>query len=122
MQYDKRQHGHWVKMLGDDLADIQHFRRPENNEHIAVTVLQDGSCFVGRSVCSRKDQYVKKIGFNIAVGRSLAKTVILCKMFEPPDFYVSLTSLRNGNGNALRDDLRSRLGLLVREHKLTFTP
>ena len=118
----KIQHQRLYRMLGERVLDIEHFRHTtspiflakdgKEYEHVdrptntAVVVFRDGSCFVGTAVCSEKDQYVRKVGHTIAVGRAL-RLAVDCTIYEydKPDFIVD-TSLR---GVALRDACREVL-------------
>lgn len=66
------------RVSGGKLKDIEHIRTLDDRlrpVHIAVAVLDDGCCFVGRSTCSLKDAYSRKHGYRLAVGRALDKAV-----------------------------------------------
>ncbi len=60
----------------DELVSVIHWRpRGEDGKHfgynVAVAVDEFGRCYVGEAKCSPRDQYTKKRGFEIAVGRAL---------------------------------------------------
>ena len=124
----KPQHQRLVRLIGfQRILDIEHFRhkvdrvdyfdaggnlythenRPANT---AVVVLRDGSCYVGRAVCSEADNYSRRIGHTISVGRSLRK--IYNK--ETPDFRVD----PNLRGVELRDACRAATGIYAELHKV----
>ena len=88
--YFTKPHDWYVQQLGHDLKDIEHFRiHPKfpdlfNNDkrynqsapqHVAVVVLTNGHCFVGRANTSNSDIYNHKIGYTLSVSRALKKAV-----------------------------------------------
>ena len=67
------------RVKGGKLKDIEHSRSVDARlrpVHIAVAILDDGCCFVGKTVCSLQDSYSHKYGYRRAVGRALKKAVI----------------------------------------------
>lgn len=69
----KKGYAKHLEKLGDDLYAVEHIRGDGYN--VAVAVLQDGSFFVGTAVLNPIDQYSKRLGHEIAVGRALYSAV-----------------------------------------------
>ena len=65
----KKGYAKHVDKLGDQLYAVEHYRYDESN--VAIVVLQDGRYFIGTARTSPKDNYCRKIGHEIAVGRAL---------------------------------------------------
>lgn len=59
---------------------VHHFRRTDKNKNkipiggktIVEVTTPDGSTLVGKSRCNRKENYNKKLGVRIALGRALS--------------------------------------------------
>jgi hypothetical protein len=75
--YDNKD-GKWIPKKGR-IHEIVHFRVPYSNghtiqpyTHIAAVVLKSGQMFWGVSKCCPKDQYNRKLGYTISVGRALS--------------------------------------------------
>lgn len=65
----------WEPRLREKLVTVEHYRRPplradNGYDHIAVVVTGGGDCYVGEAELSPKDQYVRKVGHAISVGRA----------------------------------------------------
>lgn len=113
--YLSDQHRRLASPILNSIKDIEHFRsrvdlvteldngrmychwgRPK---HTAVIVFKDGSCYVGQAICSEKDTYNRKVGYNISVGRALKAW----HSGQKPDFTVDPAT----SGMSLRDVCRS---------------
>lgn len=129
----------WLTRLDGQLWEIEHFKVYEYGEatwswpdakditnkwpvgNCAVVVLKDGRAFVGKAMCSERDQYNHKRGFNMAVGRALKKAVVGRVVSNSADFMVPLSvpspTLEDPRGDAplggvaLRDYCRAKVGL-----------
>ena len=109
-----REHKRLATKIGPHLKDIEHFivrggwgsRQPA---HLAVAVDYSGMCFVGRAHANTKlDQYVRRIGYVMSVGRALRKMAdYLGPHGHVADFYVPTEM----EGVALLDACRRNLGL-----------
>ena len=86
----------WLPRLKEEPLSVEHFRTPSEHgqgyDHIAVVVTKEGACFVGMAELSKKDNYNRKLGFMISVGRACK---IICDSYNPhsefyrgPDFFV----------------------------------
>ena len=67
-------HEERVKRLGVSLKDVEHFRyynREGQIMHVAVVVIRPGRAYIGTAACSKRDNYNRKRGYEIAVGRAL---------------------------------------------------
>ena len=56
------------------LLHVFHFRIPEEKTHLAVVLLKERDeafGYIGTAVCGKHDNYSRKIGYTIAVGRAL---------------------------------------------------
>lgn len=68
---------HWLGVLGERYKDHENYRvfddagRPRGN--VAVIILVDGRCYVGRTTCSLKDQYSRRTGYVLAVKRAIER-------------------------------------------------
>jgi hypothetical protein len=65
----KKGYAKHIERLGDELYAVEHIRGESYN--VAVVVLRDGRYFVGTAVLNPTDQYNRRIGHEIAVGRAL---------------------------------------------------
>lgn len=93
-----------------------HLPLGEARGNLAVVVLKDGRCYIGKAVCAQADQYVKKKGYRLAVKRALEKAARSlghqsCSTWAPcvagEDFQVPA----GVGGVELRDLCRVKLGL-----------
>lgn len=80
----RSQHLRWVRPIHKIIHDVEHFRRKREHgyKHIAVVVLTNGECFVGTAEPSKRDPYIRKIGYIIAVGRALKKANLSYRDFK----------------------------------------
>jgi len=69
----KKGYAKHVKALGDELYAVEHFKSSVGN--VAVVVLSDGRYFIGTAKLNPKDNYSRKLGHEIALGRALARAV-----------------------------------------------
>lgn len=70
-----------VTQLEDKLKDVEHWtvtdpKNPRMRIHYAVAIQRDGKCGLGRAACASADQYDRKIGYRIAVGRALRQLAL----------------------------------------------
>lgn len=71
--------GRRAHTLFDEILEVVHWRdgsalatRPcSAPTHYAVVIDKRGHLYLGTAHCSEKDQYVKKLGFQVSVGRAL---------------------------------------------------
>ena len=133
----KREHQKWARRVGWSLATVEHFRvpnyrpamlgthwrgadntgqkDPDNRirhgyEHIGVVVLNTGWCFVARSRPNWRDNYNRKRGHTIAVGRALKRAALVD---QKPDFAIDRKLIGTNNNNPMRDEIRKYLGLPI---------
>jgi hypothetical protein len=64
---------YWIKKCFHDRKTIDHTKY---RCITSVTISVDGELYVGESRCSIKDQWVRKIGYKIALGRALKNAAI----------------------------------------------
>lgn len=123
-----REHTRLLDRLGlSAVKDIEHFRihvmeipndvyesitqgyryalNPSSFSHYACLCLVDGAVYLGEAHTSAKDNYNRKRGYTIAVGRALRAAVD--KDSSPKHFWVQ----PDKEGVALRDACRAALGL-----------
>lgn len=105
------------------LHDFEHYRIPlqvcgkklgEKDlrmAHLAVMVGKDGRLFPGVSICSYYDNYNRKKGFHIAVGRALVNLMKGRPMEGKKGQALILAPLPEGV--ALRDKVRSEVDFLI---------
>jgi len=70
---NKKGYAKHVKLLGDVIYAVEHYRGHRANT--AIVILQDGQYFIGRSYTNPEDNYSRKLGHEIAVGRALDRAV-----------------------------------------------
>ena len=105
----KKGYAKHVERLGDDLYAVEHIRGEGYN--VAVVVLQDGRFYVGTAVLNPIDQYNRRIGHEIAVGRAL-EAALRFPMEDEADGV-----LWRGEGNELVGrDLGNACRRVAREH------
>ena len=70
---EKKGYAIHLKQLGDDLYALEHFKGIDCN--VAIAILQNGQYFVGAAYLNPADQYNRKLGHEIAVGRALNRAL-----------------------------------------------
>jgi len=66
---NKKGYANHIKVIGQDLYAVEHIRGDDSN--IAMVILKDGSYYIGLALLSPLDQYCRRLGHEISVGRAL---------------------------------------------------